>query len=74
VDAQRTTISGSWSQTIADRVTLTARYDARTLDQGAERTESGLKTAAVVVKAGDRVEARESREENVLDQADPARP
>jgi uncharacterized repeat protein (TIGR01451 family) len=74
VDAHRTTVSGSWSETIAKRVTLTGGYDARWLDRSGGDTDSGLVTAAARVNIGDRFDARAAREQNVRDDSDPTYP
>ena len=74
VDADRTTYSGEFAQTIAGVVTLKAGYDGRSLDQSGATLDSGLVTGQVIVKAGDRFEARAGREENVKDDTDPTYP
>jgi len=73
-DADRVTVSGSWSETIAGHVTLTGGYDARHLEQNATTTDSGLVTAAARVTVGNRLEASVGREQNVLDKSDPTYP
>jgi hypothetical protein len=73
VDARRTTFFGEWAETF-DWLTLSAGYDDRTLDRGGSRVDSGLVTAQAIVRAGDRFEARASREENVRKDKDPTYP
>jgi hypothetical protein len=73
VDAHRTTVSGSWSETIAGHLTLTGGYDQRWLDRSRTDTNSGLITAAARVTIGN-LEASAGREQNVLDDADPTYP
>lgn len=73
-DADRRTLSASWSQTIARRLTLTGGYDQRWLDRDGAEIESGLATAAARLAIGDRFEASASREENVGADNDPTYP
>src|SRR5262249_54416034 len=74
VDAQRTTISAAWTETIANHVALTAGYDERWLDHNGTSSDSGLVTAGARVGVGSRFEAGVSREQNVRDDTDPTYP
>jgi hypothetical protein len=74
VDAWRGAISGEWAETIGKGVTLKGGYDARTLDRGGVRLDSGLFTGQALYKYSDRFEARAGREQNVRNDADPTYP
>jgi hypothetical protein len=73
-DAHRTTVSASWSETIANHLTLTAGYDQRWLDRHTTDIDSGLATAAARVTVGSRFEASAAREQNVGSDDDPTYP
>ncbi len=74
VDADRTTLSASWTETLMSHLSLTGGYDQRWLDQHSVSTTSGLFTAGARVTVGSRFEASAFREQNVRDETDPTYP